>query len=170
MNRVDFLLLELAAAKLHGLLNDIVFVGGATLACFINDPGAAPIRATEDVDVIAEIMSPMDYFDISERLRSCGFFEDAREGAPACRWLHEELVLDVMPIKNGVLGLSNRWYPEALHTAHHVILPNQQRIKVITAPYFLGTKIEAFRDRGNGTSTRAVTWRILFPSWTADLH
>jgi hypothetical protein len=124
-------------------------VGGATLGLLVTDMGAAPIRATVDVDVIAEIISYVDYIAFSERLRKIGFTEDDRPEAPTCRWLHGELILDVMPTYNGALGFSNRWYKDVLQSAQTVALPNGASIRAITAPYFLGTKIEAFRGRGN---------------------
>jgi len=72
------------------------------------------------------------------------------EGAPLCRWKHGALTLDVMPLDPKVLGFSNRWYPGALRTAIQFELPNGISIRCITAPYFLGTKLEAFRGRGKG--------------------
>lgn len=44
--------LEDATRKLAPFLNEIVFVGGATLGLLITDKAAAPIRGTNDVDVI----------------------------------------------------------------------------------------------------------------------
>lgn len=41
-----------------------------------------------------------------ERLRALGFREDQREGAPLCRWLVEDLVVDVMPARERVLGFT----------------------------------------------------------------
>jgi hypothetical protein len=142
-------LLESAAEKLRPLLPEIVFVGGCATGLLISDPGAAPVRRTYDVDVISEIVSYADYAVFSERLRALGFTEDSREGAPLCRWQHGELVLDVMPLDASILGFSNRWYADALRTAVAVELPSGLQLKAITAPYFLGTKIEAFRGRGH---------------------
>src|SRR5271166_2101990 len=137
-------LLERAAELLRALLSEIVFAGGCATGLLINDPGAAPVRGTYDVDVIAEIVSYAEYVVFSARLRGLGFSEDTREGAPLCRWLHTGLTLDVMPIEASVLGFSNRWYPEALRTAALVRLAGGPVIRVITGPYFLGTKLEAF--------------------------
>jgi len=141
-------LLELAAERLRQLLPEIVFVGGCATGLLIDDPAAAPVRGTYDVDVIAEIGSYAEYAVFSERLRALGFKEDTREGAPLCRWTHGALTLDVMPLDSQVLGFSNRWYPEALQTAGNVRLPGGLVIRAINAPYFLGTKLEAFKGRG----------------------
>jgi len=115
-------LLELAAERLRQLLPEIVFVGGCATGLLIDDPAAAPVRGTYDVDVIAEIGSYAEYTVFSERLRTLGFKEDSREGAPLCRWTDGALTLDVTPLDSQVLGFSNRWYPDALRTAGNVQL------------------------------------------------
>jgi hypothetical protein len=143
-------LLKRAAAMLQPLLPEIVFVGGCATGLLITDPGAAAVRGTYDVDVITEIASYADYVVFSERLRELGFQEDSREGAPLCRWQYGDLVLDVMPLDAKILGFSNRWYADALRTSADVSLPGGLIIRAITAPYFLGTKFEAFRGRGLG--------------------
>ena len=54
-------LLEEAVHKLQQLVDEVVFVDGATLDLMITDPGASPVRTTTDVDVIVEIMTYADY-------------------------------------------------------------------------------------------------------------
>lgn len=54
-------LLELAAERLRQLLPEIVFVGGCATGLLIDDPAAAPVRGTYDVDVIAETGSYAEY-------------------------------------------------------------------------------------------------------------
>jgi hypothetical protein len=141
-------LLEDAAIKLAPFLQEFVFVGGVTLGLLITDSGAAPIRGTRDVDVIAEIITYTDYIAISERLRRAQFSEDSGEDALACRWHHGKLTLDVLAIRKEVLGYTNIWYESALQNAMSITLPSRQSIRVISAPSFLGTKMEAFRGRG----------------------
>jgi hypothetical protein len=53
--------LETAAALLGPLLDEVVFVGGATAHLWITEPGAPPTRATEDVDVVCEVASRVKY-------------------------------------------------------------------------------------------------------------
>jgi hypothetical protein len=142
-------LLQDAADKLAQFLDEIVFVGGVTLGLLIDDQAAAPIRGTTDVDVIAEIITYADYVEFSERLRQARFTEDSGEKPLACRWHHGNLTLDVLPISKDVLGFTNRWYVHALKHATTLILPSGKSIRVIAAPFFLGTKMEAFRGRGN---------------------
>lgn len=142
-------LLESAARKLKPFLEEVVFVGGATLGLLITDTGAAPIRGTKDVDVIAEIITIPDYLVFSQRLREANFTEDAGEKPIMCRWHNDGLILDVLPIDKNVLGYTNIWYKSALKASDSFKLPLGSTIRVITAPFFLGTKMETFRGRGN---------------------
>ena len=80
------------------------------------------------MDVIAKIGSYAEYTVFSVWLRALGFKEDNHEGAPLCRWTHGALTLDVMPLDPQVLGLSNRWYLDALQTAGRLHCCNRQRV------------------------------------------
>src|SRR5713226_2110733 len=82
-------------------------------------------------------------------LRSLGFAEDSSEGAPICRWLIDHMKLDAMPTDERILGFSNRWYKPAMETANLISLDGLE-LKVVTTPYFIATKLEAFRGRGKG--------------------
>ena len=141
-------MLEEAARKLAPFLDEIVFAGGVTLGLLITDKASAPIRGTIDVDVIAEIVTYADYIVFSERLRQAHFTEDAGEAPLTCRWHNDALTLDVLAIHQEVLGFTNIWYAPALKHAFPVTLPGGRSIRVITAPFFLATKMEAFRGRG----------------------
>ncbi len=66
-----------------------------------------------------------------------------------CRWCIDDLILDVMPTDQKILGFSNRWYEEAIqHKVNHQ-LEESISIFSVTAPYFLATKLEAFKCRSN---------------------
>lgn len=138
-----------AARALGELRDEVVFVGGAVVDLYITDPAAPRPRFTEDVDVVVEATTHGEWARVGERLRALGFREDQREGAPVCRWLFDDLVVDVMPALERVLGFSNRWYRMARKQSEERELPGL-RIRVVTAPLFLATKMEEFRSRGRG--------------------
>lgn len=140
-------LLEDAAAMLKHLLPEVVFVGGATLDLLVTDQGSGPVRSTYDVDVILAA-DYAAYSAFCDRLRDIGFENDARPDAPLCRFLQGGLMLDVMSTEKGALGFSNRWYEGAIQTAMPASLPSGTVIRLIAVPFFLGTKMEAFYDRG----------------------
>lgn len=141
-------LLKAAARQLMPLLDELAFVGGCTTGLLITDKAAAEVRPTFDVDAIAEISSYAEYATFSERLRELGFGEDDSEGAPICRWRKDQIKLDVMPLDERILGFANRWYKSAMETAEEREIDDNLRIRVVTAPYFCATKLEAFKGRG----------------------
>lgn len=151
LNDPNVSLLERAAEQLGDtLLGQLVFVGGAVAGLLISDPAMPDIRPTQDVDVICQVISRADYHQLGMQLRQRGFQEDNRPGAPLCRWCIEDLILDLMPTQGNILGFSNRWYPLALETGQLQGLPSGRSIRIVTAPIFIATKLEAFRGRGNG--------------------
>ncbi len=139
--------LATAAKKLEPLLDQIAFVGGCVTGLLLTDPAAAPVRSTLDVDAIVAISSYEEFTLLEGRLRDLGFHQPHAEGAPICRWKSGDLVLDLMPTDSSILGFSNRWYCPALENAQRTKIGNYE-IRVITAPYFLATKLEAFHGRG----------------------
>jgi hypothetical protein len=142
-------LLEAAAKVLQPVLDELVFVGGRATGLLISDPGSGGVRPTLDVDTICDVASYAEYAGLSDRLRALGLREDARDGAPVCRWRSTDLVLDVMPTNPQILGFSNRWYAPAAASAQRVTVAGLT-VRVITPVYFVATKLEAFRGRGRG--------------------
>lgn len=150
-NDPNVALLEVVAERLGaGLRDEMVFVGGAVAGLLITDPAMPAIRPTEDVDLLCQAVVLGDYHRVEQALRARGFVQDMRPQAPICRWQVGSVVVDVMPPLEEVLGFANRWYPLALETAVAVALPSGRPIRLITAPVFLATKLEAFDGRGQG--------------------
>jgi Nucleotidyl transferase AbiEii toxin, Type IV TA system len=151
---VTIALLERGAAALGDLADNVAFVGGATIALWITDPGAPAPRPTKDVDVVIEVTTPNAFHDFQARLRARGFREDA-ESAVICRWRYDDgddddLILDAMPAAGGLLGFENPWQTAAMpHAARHR-LPSGTEIRAITPPYLVATKLAAFSSRGHG--------------------
>ena len=143
-------ILILAIEKLGSLSNEMVVVGGCATGLLITDEAAAPIRMTVDVDVIVQVVTRGDYYKLSERLRKKGFNEDMSEDSPICRWICEDVILDVMPTDKSVLGFGNLWYELAAINAINIDVGIGKSIKIISAPYFLMTKLDAFDGRGKG--------------------
>lgn len=104
------------------------------------------LRATEDVDCVVPIHSYGQYHRLEEQLRRLGCLPDP-EG-PLCRWLVDEIVTDLMPVSEEVLGFGNRWYDEALKEPVVVQFSESLSVKVVNLSVFLATKFEAHRSRG----------------------
>lgn len=141
-------MLRAAVAELGGLADEMVFVGGATTGLLITDVGAAEVRATDDVDSIVEATTYLEYMNFSERLETKGFKIDSREDAPLCRWVKNNVVLDVMPLDETILGFTNRWYKQAIIDPASIEINEGTTIRILTTPYFCATKLEAFEGRG----------------------
>ena len=142
--------IELIAAALGPLRDQLVFVGGCAVGLLITDSAAAPVRVTYDVDLVARVAALSAYHGIEKELAGLGFSRDTASDAPICRWRYRGLEVDLMPMDSRVLGFANPWYPLAVETARDVKLPSGTIIKLITAPAFLATKFEAYSDRGGG--------------------
>ena len=138
------------AHALGPLRESLVFVGGCVTGLLVTDVRSQPIRATKDVDLVAHVTSQRDYHRLEKQFVSYGFVHDTAPDAPICRWKRGEILIDLMPTREGVLGFHNRWYALAVETAQPYHLPDRTKISLITAPVFLGTKFEAFKDRGKG--------------------
>ena len=148
--RSNLPLLTRVARRLDPLLSELVFVGGATTELFFTSPAASEVRMTRDADVICEVAGRVEYHRLGERLRTLGFQEDTSPEAPLCRWTSEGGILDVMPVDEDILGFSNPWYERALSTANWVNLSPDLRIRVVSPPMFIATKLAAFEGRGEG--------------------
>lgn len=142
-------ILEAVVATLDELVDRLVFLGGCATGLLLTDMAAPPIRATQDVDVITEVATMAEYYQLAEQLRAGGFQEDTEAG-PICRWKAGSLLLDVMPTNPQLLGFGSEWYQEAFEAATLQTLPSGKRIQMITGPYFLACKLAAFRSRGEG--------------------
>lgn len=139
------------AEALGELCAQVVFVGGSTAGLLLTDPLAESVRPTLDVDAIVQADSLAHYYRIEAQLEQRGFVRDAAAGV-ICRWQHRSsgVRFDLMPVDASILGFSNRWYGEAVATAQLHLLDNGMQIRLVTAPAFLATKLEAFADRGQG--------------------
>ncbi|MBT2988227.1 MAG: hypothetical protein KME65_04625 [Candidatus Thiodiazotropha sp. (ex Ctena orbiculata)] len=143
-------ILTLAVERLGALSDEMVFLGGCATGLLITDKAAPPLRVTRDVDTIVEATTLASYQRFSGKLRKQGFREDTSDGAPLCRWVADEVILDVMPTDSRILGFGNRWYGSAVKHAEVRTLPSGQQIRLVSAPYFICTKLEAFDGRGKG--------------------
>ncbi len=142
--------LEKIAESLPGIIDRLVFVGGGVTEILITDSAGRKPRPTEDVDCIIEVASRLEYNRIEERLRQAGFHHDSNIPPLICRWEKDEVILDVMPTMEGILGFTNRWYKDAVVSPMTLELPNGLSVNIVQSVYYLATKTEAFQTRGKG--------------------
>lgn len=142
-------ILEVMVEQLGELSNDLVFVGGAMVGLYIKDKAVPTVRATIDIDCVVEVVNKVEYYNIAEKLRQKGFQEDANSEV-ICRFRKGELILDVMPTDTEILNFSNKWYSEGVKNKIQQILNNGHKISIFSLPFFIASKIEAFKGRGKG--------------------
>lgn len=149
MQNPNLEIIETAAQALGPMCDELVFLGGCATALLITDSAAPPVRATRDVDTLAEIGTAAEYRDLENRLRQRGFEVDSSKGAPICRWVGHGILLDVMPANERILGFGNIWYESAIISSRSYELPGGAQIRLIDPVHFLATKLEAHAGRGD---------------------
>ncbi len=128
--------------------NEVIFIGGAVVSLYV-DRAAEEVRPTEDVDVLVEIYTPVNYGRFEETLRSLHFQPD-KEAAFIGRFKLNEITVDVMPVEGEkILGFGNDWYRHAFKNALLYSLDADVQVKILPAALFIATKLEAFNSRGN---------------------
>ena len=140
-------IVEKITLALGELIESLVLVGGCAAGLLITDTAQAAVRATDDVDLIVEIIGHQDYYKLTNLLRAKGFQEVPEV---ICRWHYQGTKLDLMPADPKILGFSNPWYEEALRSATRLTLPSGRVIRIISAPVLIATKLVAFQQRGEG--------------------
>lgn len=133
----------------HGLghlLQEMVFVGGAIPELYIPEGvQIAEVRQTDDVDCIIEIAGRRKYAELEQQLRDLKF---EHEEKLICRWIYKEIIVDVMPTDEKILGFSNQWYGKGIPNAIEYKLEEDLSINILPLAYFVGCKLEALFNRG----------------------
>lgn len=139
------------AEALKDIKQDMVFVGGAIISLYTDDPAADEIRPTQDVDMTINILNLGHWEEVQKKLSELGFQPDPF-GHAICSYKYNDIPVDIMATEDGPLGPSNRWYKVGFKNLWNVKVKDQE-IKILSAPCYLATKFEAFKNRGNDYRT-----------------
>jgi len=139
------------AEALKDIKQDMVFVGGAVISLYTDDPAADEIRPTQDVDMTINILNLGHWEEVQKKLSELGFQPDPF-GHAICSYKYNDIPVDIMATEDGPLGPSNRWYKVGFKNLKNVKVKDQE-IKILSAPCYLATKFEAFKNRGNDYRT-----------------
>lgn len=132
------------------LRGEVAFAGGVITGLLVTDEVTrGDIRITYDVDLIVYVVGHVHWEKFQDQLKSKGFKVRHNEG-PICRMYLGNLEVDFMPDDEKILGFSNRWYKQALKQAQDHRLSDGLVIRLLSPPYFVATKLEAYKGRGNG--------------------
>jgi predicted nucleotidyltransferase len=130
-----------------GELNDrVVYVGGAIVSIYIDDPSAEDVRPTKDIDISMKIASIGELETIRLELIKRGFSQ-SHEDHVICRFRYADIKVDVMATKQIGWAPGNEWFEAGFE---HAIIKEIDRmsIKLLPLPYFLASKFAAFYNRG----------------------
>lgn len=133
------------AKALKELKDQMVFVGGAVVSVYVDEP-TEEIRQTDDIDVTINLVNYTSWVQMQERLAQLGFSPDP-EGHAICSYLYKGISVDIMPSEDGPIGRANKWYKVGFKNLWIQEIEDQI-ITTLSAPCFLATKFEAFKDRG----------------------
>lgn len=134
--------------NLADLKDKVVYVGGATISLY-SDRETLEVRPTDDIDLIVEILSYCDRSALEEKLRLIGFEHDMDSNV-VCRYKIQGIIVDIMPTVDESIGFKNIWYAEGFKNAIDYKIDYSTTVKILSAPYFIATKLEAFKGRGQG--------------------
>lgn len=145
---VNILRIKAVYEALGELQGKVVFIGGAAVSLYASRQ-YSEIRPTEDIDVIIELLNYASIGRLEEQLLKMKFSPD-RESGIICRYKINGITVDIMPTNiDNAFGFSNKWYPEGYNNAVDYKIDETSIIKILSPPYFLATKFEAFKGRGN---------------------
>jgi hypothetical protein len=141
-------MLRRVAVALRALEVPIVFVGGATVALYLDEYAASQMRVTLDVDCIVPTSTLAEHHELEAKLRKLGFRHCLDDDAPICRWTFEELLVDVMPFDPSVFGFGSRFTRLGFDRAEDREVVPGLRIRTLPPRYLFASKAEAFQARG----------------------
>lgn len=133
------------AKALKEFKDQIVFVGGAVVSLYVDEP-TEEIRQTDDIDVTINLVNYASWVQMQERLAQLGFSPDP-EGHAICSYLYKGISVDIMPSEDGPIGPANKWYKVGFKNLWIQEI-EALTITTLSAPCFLATKFEAFNNRG----------------------
>ncbi|MDT0690329.1 nucleotidyl transferase AbiEii/AbiGii toxin family protein [Salegentibacter sp. F188] len=134
------------AVALGDLNEKVIFVGGAMISLYIDDPAAEDVRPTKDIDITFKIVSTGELEELREILTSYGFSQSPEDDV-ICRFRLQDIKVDVMSTKEVGWAPANPWFEPGFEKAFPVHIEDKT-IKILPLPYFLATKFSAFTARG----------------------
>lgn len=158
-------MLKAVAERLADLREQVVFVGGTSIALLLTDVAGHSPRSTDDVDAISEVNTRLELARFEARLLGLGFKPDRNR--TTCSWLVDGMMIDVMPMNGELLGLASRWFPEVARHSRTVDLGGLS-VRVASAPYLLAIKLEAYKDRAPKIRSPASTCKTSSNSSTEE--
>ena len=144
-------ILKDVATALDELNEQVVYVGGAVVGIYADDPAAEDVRPTKDVDFTLKIASYTELTKLEEELNKKGFNRNPEEKVE-CRFFLDRIMVDVMSTTSVGWAPANSWFKPGFDNAEEFNLEGIA-IRILPLPYYLATKLEAYHGRGNDPRT-----------------
>ncbi|MBU2950972.1 hypothetical protein KO493_09695 [Tamlana agarivorans] len=139
-------IIKRVAEALRELNDEVIYVGGATVSLYVNDPAADDVRPTKDIDISIKIVSLSHLEEIREKLVAKGFKQTADVDV-ICRFKLDDILVDVMGTKPVGWAPANPWFEAGFENREQMDIEGQT-INIMPLPYFLASKFVAHSDRG----------------------
>ena len=106
---INLALVAQVAQGLQELKDKMVFIGGAVISLYTDDPAAEEILPTADIDMTINLANYAEWAQMQERLSELGFYPDP-QGQSICSYKYQDIAIDIMPADDSSIGVSNIWY------------------------------------------------------------
>lgn len=135
------------AEALKEFKENMVFVGGAIVSLYTDDPAADEIRPTQDIDLTLNIINLSHWQEVQEKLGELGFHPDPY-GHAICSYKYKDIPVDIMASEEGPLGPANRWYKIGFENLWSAKANNQEiRIFLLHAIWLPNLKPSIIEER-----------------------
>jgi hypothetical protein len=131
------------ASALSKIQESFVFVGGASLPFYLPPQYVSEARPTNDIDVVLEVLTRIDATRLEKELLRNGF---DNEVGYIGRFRYQGIIVDLMSTSEEAFDCKNEWYKDGFD--HAIVIEKSPLIKVMSLPYFIACKLEAFHSRG----------------------
>ncbi|PAM91868.1 hypothetical protein B4N84_23890 [Flavobacterium sp. IR1] len=143
---INRIIIQKIANALGELNEEVIYVGGATVSLYINDPAADDVRPTKDIDISLSVATINELEDIREKLDVKGFTQSA-ELDVICRFKFEDILIDVMNTNPIAWAPANKWFKKGFQNLEKIKI-EECTIQIMPFNYFLASKFSAYEDRG----------------------
>ena len=148
---INIAVVEEVALAMGPLNAKMVFVGGAVVSLYADDPIADEIRPTSDIDMTVNLVKFSGWVELQEQLAALHIYPDPY-GHSTCSYRYQNIPLDIIPADGPHMGASNRWYGYGFKDLY-TVMANTVEIRILPTPCYLASKFEAFNDRGKDYRT-----------------
>lgn len=134
------------ADGLEELLPQVIFVGGATVSLYVDDPAADDVRPTKDLDLSLSVATASELEEMRMKLNEKGFQQSSFLDV-ICRFEYDGILVDVMNTQPIFWAPANPWFEGGFKNSISIAMDGR-KIRIMPFNYFLASKFAAYTDRG----------------------